>query len=151
MFSFFITFDKSNAMPKNKTQPTDESVTAFLNAVENDQKRTDSFKILDMMRELSGEEPKIWGTSIIGFGTYHYKYASGREGDFLRIGFSPRKQNISLYLISGANKNPELLKQLGKHKTGKSCLYINKLADIDISILRSLIRKSLEEMKRLYP
>jgi hypothetical protein len=138
-------------MAQNKTQPTDESVTAFLNAVEDEQKRADSFEILDMMRELSGEEPKMWGPAIIGFGTYHYKYDSGREGDFLRIGFSPRKKNISLYLISGANKNPDLLEKLGKHKTGKSCLYINKLADVDQSVLRNLIDNSLSEMTRIYP
>lgn len=138
-------------MAQNKTQPTDESVTAFLNAVEDEQKRADSFEILEMMRELSGEEPKMWGASIIGFGTYHYTYDSGREGDFLRIGFSPRKKNISLYLISGANKNPDLLEKLGKHKTGKSCLYINKLADVDQSVLRNLIDNSLSEMTRIYP
>ncbi len=138
-------------MAQNKTQPTDESVTAFLNAVEDEQKRADSFEILEMMRELTGEEPKMWGASIIGFGTYHYTYDSGREGDFLRIGFSPRKKNISLYLISGANKNPDLLEKLGKHKTGKSCLYINKLADVDQSVLRNLIDNSLSEMTRIYP
>ncbi len=138
-------------MSQNKTQPTDENVLAFLNAVEHDQKRADSFEILEMMRELSGEEPKMWGPSIIGFGTYHYKYDSGREGDFLRIGFSPRKQNISLYFMTGSERDQHLIKKLGKYKTGKSCLYIKKLADVDQNVLREMIISSLAVMDEKYP
>ncbi len=138
-------------MSQNKTQPTDENVLAFLNAVEHDQKRADSFEILEMMRELSGEEPKMWGPAIIGFGSYHYKYASGREGDFLRIGFSPRKQNISLYFMTGSERDQNLIKKLGKYKTGKSCLYIKKLADVDRDVLRKMIISSLAVMDEKYP
>ncbi len=138
-------------MAENKTQPTDKNVLAFLNAVEHDQKRADSFEILEMMRELSGEEPKMWGPAIIGFGSYHYKYASGREGDFLRIGFSPRKQNISLYFMTGSERDQHLIKKLGKYKTGKSCLYIKKLADVDLDVLREMIISSLAVMDEKYP
>ena len=138
-------------MAENKTRQNEGSVKAFLDAVENDQKRTDSYTILKLMQELSGEEPKMWGESIIGFGSYHYKYESGREGDFMRIGFAPRKQNIALYLISGANRDQHLLTKLGKYKTGKSCLYINKLADIDLGVLREMITSSLKVMNEKYP
>ncbi len=138
-------------MSENKTKPNDESVLAFLNAVEHDQKRADSFEILEMMRELSGEEPKMWGPAIIGFGSYHYKYASGREGDFLRIGFSPRKQNISLYFMTGSERDQHLIKKLGKYKTGKSCLYIKKLADVDQNVLREMIISLLAVMDEKYP
>jgi len=113
-------------MAENKTKATNTRVKDFLNTVEQDQKRADSFAILKMMEEASGEKAKMWGSSIIGFGTYHYKYDSGREGDFMRIGFSPRKQKIVLYLMTGATRDQELLQKLGKYKTGKSCLYINK-------------------------
>lgn len=143
-------------MVENKTVKNNNSVEDFLNTVDNEQKRADSFRILDMMQEITGEEPKMWGPSIIGFGEYHYRYASGHEGDAALVGFSPRKQNLTLYLM-GCYVKPEdntyddLFSRLGKHKTGKSCLYINKLSGIDLDVLRDLIRRSYQDMKILYP
>ncbi len=131
-----------------KTKPTDKNVVEFLNKVENPKKREDSFKILDLMREVTQEEPIMWGDSIIGFGNYHYKYKSGREGDWFLIGFSPRKQSLTLYIMSGFDNYEEKLKKLGKFKTGKSCLYINKLEDVNISILKELIADSINYVKR---
>lgn len=138
-------------MAENKTKMNEDSVTAFLESVTDERKKADCYAILKLMEELSGEKAKMWGESIIGFGSYHYKYESGREGDFMRIGFAPRKQNISLYLIAGANRDQELLQKLGKHKTGKSCLYINKLADVNLDVLREMIISSLEHMQRRFP
>ena len=138
-------------MSEKKTQANDASVIKFLTAVTPDQKRQDAFAILEMMERLSGYNAKMWGDSIIGFGQYHYKYASGREGDFMRIGFSPRKANISLYIIAGFENHQELLEELGKHKTGKSCLYINHLRDIKPKVLEQLIVKALEYMAEKYP
>ena len=132
------------AKAENKTKPTGKSVTEFLNQVEHEQKRADSFAILEMMKAQTGLEPKMWGDSIIGFGDYRYKYASGREGDWFLVGFSPRKQNLTLYIMAGINQYPELLKKLGKHKTSKACLYINKLADVDTSVLEDIIKKSAQ-------
>ena len=131
-------------MAELKTKPTDESVVAFLNKVENDRRRQDSFKVLQLMKEITGEEPKMWGTSIVGFGSYTYKYASGREGEWMAIGFSPRKQALTLYIMDGFGEYDALLGELGKHKTGKSCLYINKLDDVDMDVLRDLIQKSVD-------
>lgn len=133
-----------------KTKPTDESVTEFLNSVEDPKKRKDAFTLLDLMKTATQEEPTLWGTSIIGYGEYHYKYESGREGDWFLTGFSPRKNNFSIYIMPGFNKYDKLMQNLGKHKTGKSCLYINKLDDIDIDILRELIRESVVYMKKKY-
>ena len=133
-------------MAELKTKPTDASVEAFLNSVENEKKRQDSFAILELMREVTGEEAQMWGSSIIGFGSYHYKYASGREGDWMLVGFAPRKQALTLYIMSGFEGYDALMTDLGKHKTGKSCLYINKLEDIDLDTLRELIRQSVEHM-----
>lgn len=132
------------ASSENKTKATNQSVEAFLNSVEHEQKRLDSFEILEMMKEITGHQPKMWGDSIIGFGDYHYKYASGREGDWFLVGFSPRKQNLTLYVMAGINQYPELLEKLGKHKTSKACLYINKLTDVDKTVLRKLIKQSAE-------
>jgi hypothetical protein len=117
-------------MVELKTQKTDASVEEYLNAVEDEGKRKDSFAILDLMREVTGEEPAMWGSSIIGFGSYRYKYASGREGEWFVTGFAPRKQNLTLYIMSGFDDYDALLAELGKYKTGKSCLYVNKLEDI---------------------
>ena len=130
-----------------KTKINDASVENFLNSIPEDKKREDSFVILDMMKELTGEEPKMWGTSIIGFGTYHYKYASGQEADWLRIGFSPRKQNLSLYIMSGFKQHEELMAKLGKHSTGKGCLYIKKLEDVDQNVLKELIKASFTALR----
>lgn len=133
-------------MAELKTKPCDASVEAFLNSVENEKKRQDSFAILELMREVTGEEAQMWGSIIIGFGSYHYKYASGREGDWMLVGFAPRKQALTLYIMSGFEGYDALMTDLGKHKTGKSCLYINKLEDIDLDTLRELIRQSVEHM-----
>ena len=136
------------AKNQNKTTENDASVTTFLNSVEHEGKRNDALRILDMMRLCTGEEPKMWGSSIVGFGKYHYKYDSGREGDFMKVGFSPRKQNISLYIMTGFDRYDELMNKLGKHKTGKSCLYINKLADVDEEVLKELITISYDLMTK---
>lgn len=138
-------------MAENKTQPTDADVEAFLNAVDNERKRADSFAILKMMKEVTGEEPVMWGPSIVGFGRYHYKYAGGREGDWMMTGFSPRKGNLTLYLMNGFGDYEELRSRLGKHKTGVSCLYINKLADVDMDVLREMVRRSVEYMRTSNP
>lgn len=123
-----------------KTKVNDASVVDFLNKVESDKKREDAFVLLDLFTETTKEEPKMWGSSIIGFGQYHYKYASGQEGDWMRVGFSPRKANLTLYILCyGKENKQELLDKLGKHKLGKGCLYINKLADVDINIVKELI------------
>ncbi len=133
-------------MSELKTQKNDESVEEFLNGVENDRRREDSFAILELMKAVTGEEPSMWGPSIVGFGSYHYKYASGREGDWMKVGFSPRKQNLTLYIMDGFNSHEDLLKKLGKHKTGKSCLYINKLEDVDQEVLKELVRQSVDSI-----
>jgi hypothetical protein len=126
-------------MAELKTKPNDQSVEAFLNAIPDAQKRQDSFTLLEMMERITGLEPKMWGKSIIGFGSYHYKYASGHEGDAIQIGFSPRKEDLTLYSMNMASQ-PELAAKLGKFKAGKGCLYIHKLADIDLAVLEDLIR-----------
>ena len=136
-------------MAELKTRPTDASVEKFLNTVTDDQKREDSFALVDLMREVTKAEPVMWGSSIVGFGSYHYKYASGRDADWFLVGFSPRKQNLTLYIMSGFEQYDALLEALGKHSTGKSCLYIKRLADIDMPTLRdlaSLVQQSVEHM-----
>jgi len=130
-----------------KTKPNKASVNKFLNAVKDERKREDSFKVLELMKKITKEEPVMWGPSIVGFGSYHYKYESGREGDWFLTGFSPRKQNLTLYIMSGFKRKNELMKKLGKHKTGSSCLYINKLEDLDIKVLKELITESVKYMK----
>lgn len=134
-------------MAELKTKQTDASVEAFLRSVEDENKRKDAFAILEMMKEITGEEPKMWGPSIVGFGSYHYKYPSGQEGDWFRTGFSPRKQNLTLYIMNGVESYPDHLARLGKHKIGKSCLYVKKLADVDMEVLRDMIRQSLADKK----
>lgn len=138
-------------MAENKTRPTKESVAQFLNAIDDEQKRRDAKKIDKLFREITGEKPTMWGPSIIGYGTYHYKYASGREGDFMRLGFSPRKQNLTLYIMPGFKKYDALLGRLGKHSTGKSCLYVKRLDQIDFDVLRELAEEAWNEMNRKYP
>ena len=135
-------------MAELKTKKNDASVAAFLNAVEKDQKRADAWTILEMMKEITGDEPAMWGDSIVGFGTYHYHYATGREGDWMVVGFSPRKRNLSLYIMSGFREFEELLAKLGKHKTGVGCLYINKLGDIDMDVLREIVTKSVAVLRQ---
>ena len=133
-----------------KTKPTKVSPASFINSIEDEQRRKDCREIARLMEEITGEPPKMWGPSIVGFGKYHYKYQSGHEGDMLRTGFSPRKQNLTLYIGPGLEDKPSMAK-LGRYKTGKSCLYIKTLDDIDRKILRTLIEKSVREMKKRYP
>ena len=144
-------------MSENKTKPTGKAVTDFIDAVDHAGKREDA-KVLDaMFRRVTGEEPVMWGPSMIGYGEYHYKYDSGREGDFLRTGFSPRKAKHSLYLMGGycdpvtSEKNEEVLSRLGKYSQGKSCLYINKLADVDMQVLEELVELNWGTMNKVYP
>nr|WKN35380.1 DUF1801 domain-containing protein [Tunicatimonas sp. TK19036] len=134
-----------------KTQPNDRDVTEFLASIEDIQRREDCFKLLTLMQEITGETPQYWHSNIVGFGTYHYRYESGREGDWFITGFSPRKQNLTLYIIAGFDKYEELMNQLGRHKTGKSCLYVNRLADIDMKVLRELIARSVHFMREKHP
>jgi len=132
-----------------KTKVNDASVTAFIEGVADEQKQKDCLEILKMMKQITKEEPKMWGSSIIGFGSYHYKGKSGREGDWMLIGFSPRKQNLTLYLMGGLDGHAALLKKLGKHKIGGGCLYIKSLADIDKKVLKELAQASVKKMKQL--
>jgi len=138
-------------MAKNKTIETASSVDDFINAVEDITKRNDSFELIQLMQEQTGFEPKMWGPSIIGFGSYHYKYASGHEGDAPLVGFSPRKDAISLYCYCSSENKEELLSKFGKHKAGKGCIYIKKLADIEIEILKKMITQSVQYLNELYP
>lgn len=131
---------------KNKTVENKKSVSAFLETIKDSNKVADSKKLIKIMEEITGEKAKMWGASIIGFGKYDYKYASGREGSFLRVGFSPRKQNLTIYIMPGYNDYQNLLTKLGKHTTGKSCLYIKSLDDIDEKILRKLIKKGFDDI-----
>ena len=138
-------------MSEPKTQATDASVEDFLAAVPNARRREDSGKVLELMQEITGEPPVMWGDSIVGFGTYHYRYKSGREGDWPRTGFSPRKQYLAIYIMPGFDNYEALLSRLGKHRTSVSCLYINKLADIDMDVLREIIAGAYQEMAKRYP
>lgn len=135
-------------MAELKTKPTEQSVEEFLNRVENEKKRADSFTILKLMKDVTKAQPKMWGPSIVGFGKYHYKYESGREGDWFLTGFSPRKQNLTLYIMSGFRRHGELMKKLGKYKTGKGCLYVNRLEDIDLSTLKKLVVESVNHLEK---
>jgi hypothetical protein len=132
-------------MAENKTKPTKGSVTAFLNKIKDPQVRDDCFVILEMMQKVSNFEPTMWGSAIVGFGTYHYVYESGREGDTIVIGFSPRKQNISIYLMGGLNKVEDELAKLGKYSTGKGCLYIKSLSDVNAGVLKKIFAKSFKQ------
>ncbi len=137
-------------MAENKTKPTNASVADYLSAIEDEERRNDCRAIARLMSAITGAEPTMWGTGIVGFDSYHYKYASGREGDACVTGFAARKGDISVYLTANGVDQEQLLAQLGRHKMGKSCLYIRKLADVDMAILERLIRGSVEEIKRLY-
>lgn len=133
-------------MAEPKTKETSASVPEFIDKIADPQRRKDCRAVADIMRDVTGEEPKMWGSSIVGFGSYHYKYASGREGDWMITGFSPRKGDLTLYIMGGFDSFSDLMKDLGKYKTGKSCLYIKKLADIDAAVLRKLVKKSVNLM-----
>ena len=138
------------ATNQNKTIPTDQNVKQFIDSVDNEVKRNDSIALLQMMSEITDRPPVMWGSSLIGFGTYHYKYASGREGDFFLTGFSPRKQALTIYIMPGFSEYDEILGKLGKYKTGKSCLYVKKLDDVDLELLEELISKSVAYMRDNY-
>lgn len=135
----------------NKTQPTGCSVTEFLDSVTPERRKHDAWALERLFREVTGFEPVMWGPSIVGFGAYHYLYESGREGDFLATGFSPRKSALSLYIMPGYQDFGDLLARLGKHKRGKACLYINKLDDVDLDVLADLIRAGLEGLNARWP
>ena len=142
-------------MSDAKTKPTDASVVDFINAVENKRRREDGLVLLDLFKKTTGDEPVMWGESIIGFGSYHYKYKSGREGDWMLTGFSPRKAHQVIYMMGcyvdeGFDNQDQLFSKLGKHKMGASCLYINKLSDIDISVLEELVIRSCALMRNKY-
>jgi hypothetical protein len=130
-------------MTELKNQRNNANVIAFLESIENPKRKKDSYMVLGLMKKITKSDPAMWGPSMIGFGSYHYKYASGREGDWFLTGFSPRKQRLAVYIMSGFKKYDDILTRLGKYKTGKSCLYINKLEDIDMSALEELISASV--------
>lgn len=134
----------------NKTQPTDASVTNFLSTIENEQQKQDGIKLNQFFKELTSEEPKLWGTSIIGYGDYHYKYKSGREGDWFLLGFSPRKAYTSLYVYQNSEENKKLLEKLGKFKMGKSCINIKKLEDINLQILAEISENTIQLINNTY-
>ena len=138
-------------MSGNKTMPTGASVAEFLEAVEPPQKAAEVQTLDRLFRRVTGYEPQMWGASIVGYGRYHYRYKSGREGDFLATGFSPRKANLSIYIMPGYQDYGAILARLGKHRLGKSCLYVNKLADVDTDVLAELIARGLEDLNALWP
>ena len=138
-------------MAELKTRPTNASVDAFIDGIDQDGRRKDARRLLAMMQRVTQEPPRMWGDRIVGFGSYHYRYASGREGDWPLIGLSPGKRNLTLYIMPGFDDYQPLLARLGKHRTGKSCLYLNKLQGIDMRALEDLIRQSVADMRRRYP
>lgn len=133
-----------------KTKKNQASVQQFLASVENEKRRKDAQVVLKLMREITGEKPAMWGPSIVGFGSYHYRYESGREGDWMLTGFSPRKQALTLYIMDGFDGHDHLMSKLGKYKTGKSCLYVKSLEDVDMDVLRELVTESVAYMRRTY-
>jgi hypothetical protein len=137
--------------PENKTRESDASVADFLARVESAAQRADALKLADMLRRVTGEEPRMWGPTIVGYGRYRYRYDSGREGEAGRIGFSPRKAALVVYIVGGFPRHQALMDRLGKYTTGKSCLYIKKLADVDMVVLEELARESLAYMAEKYP
>lgn len=138
-------------MSEPKTKPTSSSVDDFIAAVEDESRRADCRKVADMMSRITGKPPVLWGSSIIGFDTYHYVYASGNSGDWPIVGFSPRKNDLTLYIMAGFDRYEALMSRLGKHKTGKSCLYLKKLSDVDADVLEELITESVAHMRNTYP
>ncbi len=139
------------AQAQNKTQATDSDVTGFLEAVEHPTRRADGLALDQVFRKVTGFTPRMWGPSLVGYGSYHYVYDSGREGDFLATGFAPRKANLSIHIMPGYQDYSEILSRLGKHKIGKSCLYVNKLADIDVNVLEELIAAGLRDLAGYWP
>ncbi len=137
-------------MAEQKLKPGEESVSAFLDRIERETRRTECYALVDMMKRATNTEPRIWGSGVIGFGNYHYKYASGHEGDCFVAGFAPRKTALTVYITAGVERFPKLLANLGKHKAGKGCLYIKKLDDVDLSVLEELVSRSVEWTKATY-
>ena len=137
-------------MAELKTKKNKKSVSAFLKSITDDRKRKDAETIMKMMKRITKETPTMWGDSIVGFGSYHYMYDSGREGDWFVAGFAPRKRNLTLYVMSGFKRHDPLMKKLGKYKTGMSCLYISKLDDIDMDVLEDLVKESVKHMRKAY-
>lgn len=137
-------------MAELKTKVNEASVEKFLSNIPDEKKRKDAFEVLELMQDITKQPPKMWGANIVGFGSYKYKYESGREGEWFLAGFSPRKQNLTLYIIAGFENYDELMEQLGKYKTGKSCLYINKLEDIKLPVLKKLIKASVAQVKKAH-
>lgn len=135
-------------MAELKTKPTTKSVTEFISSIEDEQKRKDCRTVMKIMKEVTGKRPKMWGAGMVGYGSYHYKYASGREGDWFVSGFAPRKGDLTLYIMAGFGRYDVLMKKLGEHKTGKSCLYIKKVDDIDLDVLRELIECSVDHVTK---
>ena len=135
-------------MAEPKTKPTKASVKEFLNQIPDKERRDDCIAVAKIMEEITGDKPKMWGPSIVGFGTYHYKGASGREGDWMLTGFSPRQKALTLYIMMGFDKQPELMKQLGKYSTSKGCLYIKRLSDVHIPTLKKLIKWSVKQLQK---
>ena len=135
-------------MSELKTKKNNASVAAFLDGIEHEKRRDDCRAVVKLMADATGERPKMWGSSIIGFGSYHYKYASGREGDWMATGVSPRKQSLTLYIMTGFPRHDALMNKLGSYTTGKSCLYIKKLEDVDTGVLKRLVRKSFEHVSK---
>jgi len=133
-------------MAELKTRPTAQSVAAFLESLPDENRRRDCRALVELMKKATGSEPRMWGPAIVGFGDYHYKYATGREGDWFVAGFSPRKNDLTLYIMSGLDRYEEELSRMGKHKTGKSCLYIKRLSDIDLDVLRDIVKDSLRHL-----
>jgi hypothetical protein len=138
-------------MAEMKTKPHDADVEQFLQTVEDPQRRVDCQTLLVLMERATGFKPKMWGEGMVGFGAYHYRYESGREGDWFLTGFSPRKQNLTVYITPGFEPYPELMQSLGKYKTGRSCLYVKRLADVDLPTLEALVRRSTADMAATYP
>lgn len=137
-------------MAELKTKRTAASVDAFLKRIPDQARRQDCLALLRLMKQVTRAEPKMWGAHMVGFGTYHYVYASGREGDWFLTGFAPRKQDLTLYIMSGFGRHPSLMAKLGKHKTGKSCLYIKRLEDVDLAVLKELVAASVKHVKKRY-
>ena len=134
-----------------KTIPNKNNVKEFIEAVSNEKRKADAYQMLQFLEELTGLKPQMWGQSIVGFGSYHYVYDSGREGDMMLTGFSPRKQNLAVYIMNGCDRYKEALKSMGPHKVGKSCLYLKNLQDIDLNILKDIIKDSVQFMQKKYP
>ena len=141
---------KKMAKAKLKTTVNDADVSAFLQSVENKKRQADSLIVLELMKEITGEEPKMWGKTIVGFSSYQYKYKSGREGEYFKVGFSPRKQSLTIYIMPGFDRYEELMQKLGKYTTGRSCLYIKKLEDVDMVVLKELVQGAYAYMQEKY-